>query len=135
MRPPFKSNNNNQSFSNSSSSASELMINNNLWVGNLSADVTDSDLRNLFEKHGAVDSVTCYPTRSYAFVNMKRPEDAKRAKESLQGLVLRGGSLKIDFAKPVCITLIRFSFSTNCCHLYEYSFLYLYFVDFFFMYI
>lgn len=72
----------------------------NLWVGNLAADVTDSDLTNLFEKHGAVDSVTCYPARSYAFVNMKRPEDAKRAKDSLQGAVLRGGALKIDFAKP-----------------------------------
>ncbi|XP_071706431.1 flowering time control protein FPA-like [Rutidosis leptorrhynchoides] len=97
MRPPFKSNSN-QSLSNISSS-SESTVNNNLWVGNLSADVTDSDLRNLFEKHGVVDSITCYPTRSYAFVNMRRPEDAKRAKDSLQGVVLRGGSLKIDFAK------------------------------------
>ncbi|CAH1429431.1 unnamed protein product [Lactuca virosa] len=80
-------------------SSSDAMFN-NLWVGNLAADVTDSNLRNLFEKHGAVDSVTCYPSRSYAFVNMKRPEDAKRAKESLQGFVLRGSALKIDFAKP-----------------------------------
>ncbi|KAL7611972.1 hypothetical protein Lser_V15G05886 [Lactuca serriola] len=80
-------------------SSSDAMFN-NLWVGNLAADVTDSDLRNLFEKHGAVDSVTCYPSRSYAFVNMKRPADAKRAKESLQGFVLRGSALKIDFAKP-----------------------------------
>ncbi|GJR82634.1 flowering time control protein FPA-like protein [Tanacetum coccineum] len=76
-------------------------INKNLWVGNLTPDVTESDLRSLFEKHGAVDSVTCYPSRSYAFVNMKRPEDAKRARDSLQGLGLRGtSSLKIDFAKP-----------------------------------
>ncbi|KAK1411434.1 hypothetical protein QVD17_37983 [Tagetes erecta] len=97
MRPPFKSN---------IDSSSDAMFN-NLWVGNLTADVTDSDLRNLFEKHGVVDTVTCYPSRSYAFVNMRRPEDAKRAKESLQGVVLRGGSLKIDFAKPArpCKTL------------------------------
>jgi len=98
MRPPFKSN---------IDSSSDAMFN-NLWVGNLTADVTDSDLRNLFEKHGVVDTVTCYPARSYAFVNMRRPEDAKRAKESLQGVVLRGGSLKIDFAKPVCIALLGF---------------------------
>ncbi|KAI3795089.1 hypothetical protein L1987_37733 [Smallanthus sonchifolius] len=112
MRPPFKSNI--QAFGaanftgkqNQFESSSDAMFN-NLWVGNLAADVTDSDLRSLFEKHGAVDSVTCYPARSYAFVNMKRPEDAKRAKESLQGVVLRGGSLKIDFAKPArpCKTL------------------------------
>lgn len=81
----------------------DTFINNNLWVGNLTPDVTDSDLRSLFEKHGVVDSVTCYPSRSYAFVNMKRPEDAKRARDALQGV----GSLKIDFAKPArpCKTL------------------------------
>lgn len=105
MGPPIKPNK--QSFGTANvigkqnlfESSSEAMFN-NLWVGNLAADVTDSDLRNLFEKHGAVDNVTCYPSRSYAFINMKRPEDAKRAKESLQGFVLRGSALKIDFAKP-----------------------------------
>ncbi|KAI3797972.1 hypothetical protein L1987_33237 [Smallanthus sonchifolius] len=109
MRPPFKSNFGTANFTgkqNLFESSSDAMFN-NLWVGNLAANVTDSDLRSLFEKHGAVDSVTCYPSRSYAFVNMKRPEDAKRAKESLQGVVLCGGSLKIDFAKPArpCKTL------------------------------
>ncbi|XP_076881330.1 flowering time control protein FPA-like [Bidens hawaiensis] len=91
MRPPL----------NSSSDGSKL------WVGNLTPDVTESDLRNLFEKHGAVDTVTSYPSRSYAFVNMNRPEDARRARDSLQGLLLRGASLKIDFAKPAkpCKTL------------------------------
>ncbi|XP_024971548.1 flowering time control protein FPA-like [Cynara cardunculus var. scolymus] len=105
MGPPMKSNR--QGFGTANvtgkqnlfDSSSDAMFN-NLWVGNLSADVTDSDLRILFEKHGAVDSVTCYPSRSYAFVNMNRTEDAKKAKESLQGVVLRGSPLKIDFAKP-----------------------------------
>lgn len=103
MGPPIKPNK--QSFGNVTGkqnlfdSSSEAMFT-NLWVGNLAADVTDSDLRNLFEKQGAVDNVTSYPSRSYAFVNMRRHEDAKRAKESLQGFVLRGNALKIDFAKP-----------------------------------
>ncbi|KAD7477835.1 hypothetical protein E3N88_00971 [Mikania micrantha] len=120
MRPPFKPNN--QAFGTANTtgkqnlyeSSSDAMFN-NLWVGNLAADVTDSDLRSLFEKHGAVDSVTCYPARSYAFVNMRRPEDAKRAKDSLQGVVLRGGSLKIDFAKPArpCKTLWVSGISTS----------------------
>lgn len=107
MRPPFKSNN--QQLGTSSSSDAAMF--NNLWVGNLAADVTDSDLRNLFEKYGGVDTVTCYPARSYAFVNMNRPEDAKRAKDAIQGFVLRGGALKIDFAKPVCIALLGFPIS------------------------
>ncbi|KAI7743492.1 hypothetical protein M8C21_015216 [Ambrosia artemisiifolia] len=107
MRPPFKPNQSTQSFTkNLIDSPSDSMLT-NLWVGNLSSDVTELDLRNLFEKHGVVDTVTCYPSRSYAFVNMRRPEDAKRAKDLLQGVVLRSGSLKIDFAKPArpCKTL------------------------------
>ncbi|XP_021971316.1 flowering time control protein FPA-like [Helianthus annuus] len=105
MRPPFKSNNTISNKNLTDSSPSDAMFS-NLWVGNLTADVTELDLRNLFEKHDVVESVTRYPARSYAFVNMKRPEDAKRAKESLQAVVLRGGSLKIDFAKPVCIVFV-----------------------------
>ncbi|MFS7954886.1 putative RNA recognition motif domain, nucleotide-binding alpha-beta plait domain superfamily [Helianthus anomalus] len=89
MRPPFKSNKTISNKNLTDSSPSDVMLS-NLWVGNLTADVTELDLRNLFEKHAVVDSVTRYPTRSYAFVNMRRPEDAKRAKESLQAVVLRG---------------------------------------------
>ncbi|GMP78667.1 hypothetical protein CsSME_00034515 [Camellia sinensis var. sinensis] len=73
---------------------------NNLWVGNLSPDVTDLDLMNLFSRHGSVDSVTPYASRSYAFVYYKRIEDAKAAKQALQGTILRGNSLKIQFARP-----------------------------------
>ncbi|XP_022004228.1 flowering time control protein FPA-like [Helianthus annuus] len=105
MRPPFKSNNTISNKNLTDSSPFDAMFS-NLWVGNLTADVTELDLRNLFEKHAVVDSVTRYLARSYAFVNMRRPEDAKRAKESLQAVVLRGGSLKIDFAKSDCIVFI-----------------------------
>ncbi|CAN1146505.1 Flowering time control protein FPA [Linum perenne] len=73
---------------------------NNLWVGNLAQDVTDSDLMGLFAKYGALDSVTAYSSRSYAFVFFKRVEDAKAAKDALQGAVLRGVALKIEFARP-----------------------------------
>ncbi|WCJ41298.1 RNA binding [Euphorbia peplus] len=73
---------------------------NNLWVGNLTADVTDSDLMALFAKYGALDSVTSYSSRSYAFVYFKRVEDAAAAKNTLQGSMLRGNSLRIEFARP-----------------------------------
>nr|KYP65989.1 Nucleolysin TIAR [Cajanus cajan] len=73
---------------------------NNLWVGNLAPDVTDSDLMELFAKYGALDSVTSYSSRSYAFIFFKRVEDAKAAKNALQGTTLRGSSLKIEFARP-----------------------------------
>lgn len=54
----------------------------------------------LFSKYGAVDSVSSYPSRSYAFVYFKRVEDAKKALEALHGTYLRGNSLKIEFARP-----------------------------------
>ncbi|CAJ2679093.1 unnamed protein product [Trifolium pratense] len=73
---------------------------NNLWVGNLTPDVRDSDLMDLFAQYGALDSVTSYSARSYAFVFFKRIEDAKAAKNALQGFSFRGNSLKIEFARP-----------------------------------
>jgi len=88
---------------------------NNLWVGNLAPDVTDADLMELFAKYGALDSVTSYSARSYAFVYFKRVEDAKAAKNALQGTSLRGSSLKIEFARPVCLHLFASSSSHNSC--------------------
>ncbi|XP_050237791.1 flowering time control protein FPA isoform X2 [Mercurialis annua] len=73
---------------------------NNLWVGNLALDVTDSDLMDLFVKYGALDSVTTYSSRSYAFLYFKRVEDAIAAKDALQGTILRGNPLRIEFARP-----------------------------------
>ncbi|XP_021863405.1 flowering time control protein FPA [Spinacia oleracea] len=71
-----------------------------LWVGNLPPDVTESELTELFDKHGLLDGITCYATRSYAFVYYKRAEDAASAKEALQGFLINGNSIKIEFAKP-----------------------------------
>ncbi|XP_075661321.1 flowering time control protein FPA [Castanea sativa] len=73
---------------------------NNLWVGNLASDVADSDLMDLFAQYGALDSVTSYSSRSYAFVFFKRIEDAKAAKDTLQGADLHGHPIKIEFARP-----------------------------------
>ncbi|KAM7278130.1 hypothetical protein ACFE04_005264 [Oxalis oulophora] len=74
---------------------------NNLWVGNLSMEVTDSDLMDLFTKYGALDSLTTYSSRNFAFLFFKRVEDAKAAKDALQGAVIRGGNpIKIEFARP-----------------------------------
>ncbi|TYI06577.1 hypothetical protein ES332_A10G167800v1 [Gossypium tomentosum] len=73
---------------------------NHLWVGNLSGETVDSDLMELFNKFGALDSVTTYSSRSYAFVYFKRVEDAKAAKDALQGATLHGNQIKIEFARP-----------------------------------
>ena len=84
---------------------------NNLWVGNLSGETVDSDLMELFNKYGALDSVTTYSSRSYAFVFFKRVEDAKAAKDALQGTTLHGNQIKIEFARPVRFVVLLFSVS------------------------
>ena len=84
---------------------------NNLWVGNLSGETVDSDLMELFNKYGALDSVTTYSSRSYAFVFFKRVEDAKAAKDALQGVTLHGNQIKIEFARPVRFVVLLFSVS------------------------
>ncbi|KAF2322063.1 hypothetical protein GH714_006147 [Hevea brasiliensis] len=61
----------------------------NLWVGNLAADVSDSNLMDLFAKFGVLDCMMTCTSRSYAFLYFKRVEDAAAAKETLQGTVLR----------------------------------------------
>ncbi|KAL2920918.1 Flowering time control protein FPA [Bienertia sinuspersici] len=71
-----------------------------LWVGNLTPDVTESDLAELFDKHGVLDGITCYASRSYAFVYFKRVDDAVAAKDALQGFLINGNPIKIEFAKP-----------------------------------
>ncbi|KAK0572378.1 hypothetical protein LWI29_030732 [Acer saccharum] len=53
-----------------------------------------------FARYGALDSVTTYSSRSFAFVFFKRVEDAKAAKDALQRFPIRGNPIKIEFARP-----------------------------------
>ncbi|KAF3782847.1 Flowering time control protein [Nymphaea thermarum] len=103
--PPNKSdsNPNNRNFGkNASEDAAEKeeISMNNLWVGNLSPDTTDADLNEVFGKFGTLDSVCSYASRNFAFIYFKRPEDAKKAKDTLQGTTIRGNPIKIEFARP-----------------------------------
>ncbi|PWA43406.1 Nucleotide-binding, alpha-beta plait [Artemisia annua] len=76
------------------------MSSTNLFVGGLPPDVTESELKKLLSEYGGVESVTCYGSRNYGFVNMSSNDDAIRSKDSLNGFVLRGNKLTIQFAKP-----------------------------------
>lgn len=112
--PPNKSdsNPNNRNFGkNASDDAAEKEEGsmNNLWVGNLSPDTTDADLNEVFGKFGTLDSVCSYASRNFAFVYFKRPEDAKKAKETLQGTTIRGNQIKIEIARPVRYSCLLFS--------------------------
>jgi RNA recognition motif-containing protein len=76
-----------------------------LFVGNLSYQATEDDLRELFQQAGTVQSVRIVTDqftgrpRGFAFVEMSTPEEASRAVEELNGRVFRERNLVVDLAR------------------------------------
>ncbi len=78
----------------------------NLFVGNLSFQTTESDLRALFEPFGqivrmhmAMDRETGR-ARGFGFVEMANDEDAKKAIAALDGKEVGGRNVKMNEARP-----------------------------------
>ncbi|XP_074583093.1 uncharacterized protein LOC141839280 [Curcuma longa] len=70
-----------------------------LWVGNLSRRVSQNNLYEHFLRFGDIDNIAYTPGRSYAFVNYKKEDDAIIAFKGLQGCIVAGSPLRIEFAK------------------------------------
>lgn len=77
-----------------------------LYVGNLSFDTSESDLRSAFEAHGTVDSVAVVSdkytgrSRGFGFVEMNNDEEAKAAMAELNEKELDGRKLNVNEARP-----------------------------------
>jgi RNA recognition motif-containing protein len=75
-----------------------------IYVGNLPFNVTEQDLRALFEAHGAVESVKLIndretgKPRGFGFVDMAQAE-AQAAIQALNGQQLGGRPLRINEAQ------------------------------------
>jgi len=78
----------------------------NLYVGNLPHSTTESELRGVFEAHGAVEKVSLVTdretgrSRGFAFVEMTNASEADKAIAALNGTELGGRTLTINEAKP-----------------------------------
>jgi RNA recognition motif-containing protein len=76
-----------------------------IYVGNLPFSATEDDVRNLFESHGAVNSVKLITDREtgrprgFGFVEMDEAS-AHRAISALNGTSLSGRALRINEAEP-----------------------------------
>ena len=77
-----------------------------LYVGNLSYQTSEDDLRTLFAKAGQVASValikdrdTCN-SKGFAFVEMTTQAEAQKAISMLNGFNLEDRELKVNLAKP-----------------------------------
>ena len=78
----------------------------NIYVGNLSFDASEDQVRSLFEAYGAVDKVSIVTDRDtgqprgFAFVEMLDDDAATKAMEALNGTSLGGRNLNINEARP-----------------------------------
>ena len=78
----------------------------NIYVGNMSYEVTEEDLRKAFEGFGLVESVKIikdnYSGRSkgFGFVEMSNSGDAQSAIDGLNDKELKGRALKVNKARP-----------------------------------
>lgn len=77
-----------------------------IYVGNLSYEVTQEDLNEVFAEYGRVRRVHL-PTdretgrmRGFAFVEMEADADEDKAIEALDGAEWMGRKLKVNKAKP-----------------------------------
>jgi len=78
----------------------------NVYVGNLSYEVTEEELSQAFEQSGQVESVRIimdkYSGRSkgFGFVEMPSDHEAQAAIEGLNGKELKGRVLNVNEARP-----------------------------------
>jgi RNA recognition motif-containing protein len=78
----------------------------NIYVGNLSYDATEDDVRSAFEDFGAVESVKIimdrYTGRSkgFGFVEMTNDSEAKTAISELNDKEFKGRNLRVNEARP-----------------------------------
>jgi RNA recognition motif-containing protein len=70
-----------------------------LWVGNISNEVSENDLENEFGQFGKIESLRILHNRYCAFINFEEEEPAKRAKQSLNGAILGGQYIVVNFRK------------------------------------
>jgi RNA recognition motif-containing protein len=78
----------------------------NIYVGNMSFDTGEEDLRQMFGEYGEVTSVRIITDREtgrprgFGFVEMANDEDAKKAIEEVNGKELSGRTLTVNEARP-----------------------------------
>lgn len=77
-----------------------------LYVGNLSYDISETDLQALFAEAGAIKSVALIKdkftgqSKGFAFVEMENQADMQNAITTLNGRELKGRPLSVSVARP-----------------------------------
>lgn len=78
----------------------------NIYVGNLSYDVTEDELRTMFGEHGQVASVSLVKdkytgqSKGFGFVEMDKQSEAEEAIKQLNGRAIHGRNITVNVARP-----------------------------------
>lgn len=78
----------------------------NIYVGNLSSDVKDEELQDLFSKYGKVDNVKIIrdmfsqTSKGFGFVEMPDKAEAEKALAALNTFDLNDKKLVVNEARP-----------------------------------
>src|ERR1700680_4903903 len=78
----------------------------NIFVGNLSFQTTEQEIRTLFETHGSVDRVNIVTDRDsgqprgFGFVEMTNDAEGNSAISAINGKDVDGRALNVNEAKP-----------------------------------
>ncbi|XP_051507738.1 protein STIP1 homolog isoform X4 [Myxocyprinus asiaticus] len=70
---------------------------NSLWVGNVTTELTEKHLQDLFKIYGEIDSIRVLHERFCAFVNFKNADMASRAMEKLNGHLIENTRLVVRY--------------------------------------
>ncbi len=78
----------------------------NIYVGNLSYETSETELREAFEKFGRVDSAQIISdrytgrSRGFGFIEMPDEDEAEAAIEGMNGADVGGRPLRVNKARP-----------------------------------
>ncbi|PIP36085.1 MAG: RNA-binding protein [Desulfobacterales bacterium CG07_land_8_20_14_0_80_52_14] len=78
----------------------------NIYVGNLSYEVSEEDLRSAFESFGKIESVKIIKDRfsgqskGFGFVEMPSAEEGQAAISGMNGKEMKGRTLNVNEARP-----------------------------------
>ena len=78
----------------------------NIYIGNLSYNVTDQDLQKLFEAYGKVDRSNVISDREtgrskgFGFIEMPEQSEGQKAIEELDGQDVDGRNIRVNEARP-----------------------------------
>lgn len=78
----------------------------NIYVGSLSYDVTEDEIRDVFSPYGEISSISIITdkysgkSKGFGFVEMPKQEEAEEAIKCLDESEMKGRNIKVNEARP-----------------------------------